>query len=74
VRLPSPFALPRAANGPGRNISLPCNEPGSCPCEIGAGLIYSLLKSVVMANKLYLNAIITREVITLVNIFFQLIC
>jgi hypothetical protein len=41
----------------------------SCPREIGAGLVYSLLKSVVMANKLYLNAIIRYTVIMLVNIF-----
>lgn len=42
----------------GRDISPSCNEPASRPREIGAGLLSSLLKSVVTANKLYLNAAI----------------
>ena len=44
-------------------------DPGSCPREIGAGLRYSLLNSVVMKNKFYLNATIRHSVITLVNTF-----
>ena len=65
------FMLPRMPNGPGGNISLSCNEPGSCPGETGAGLLYSLLKSVLMTNKLYLDAPIRFAVIMLVNTFFR---
>ena len=42
-------------NALGRDISLSCIEPGSRPREIGAGLLYSLPKSVVLANNLCLN-------------------
>jgi len=71
VRFPSVFMLLRMPNGPGGNISLSCNEPGSCPREIGAGLLYSLLKSVLMTNKLYLDGPIRFAVIMLVNTFFR---
>src|SRR5208337_643009 len=47
----------------------PVINAGSCPREIGAGLLYSLLKSVVMANKLCPNESIGRAVITLGNTF-----
>jgi len=68
-----PFTIcppPRRPNGLGRNVSLSCNEPGSRPCEIGGGLLYSSLESVVKANKLYLNATSRYAVIMLVNTFF----
>jgi hypothetical protein len=64
--------VPAQAKRSGLGIRLSCNEPGSCPREIGAGLLYSLLKSS-MANKLYLNATIEHQVNRLVNTFFQLI-
>ena len=54
-------------------MSTSCNEPGSRPRKIGAGLRYSLLNAVVMANKLYLDATIICAVIMLVNTFFSLV-
>jgi hypothetical protein len=61
--------LLRRPSGLGRDISLSCNEPGSCPCEIGAGLDYALLKSVAMATELSMDGIIKHTASMLVNIF-----
>src|SRR5271157_1317037 len=47
-------------------------NPGSCPRAIGTGLRYSLLKLIVLANYLYLNATIKRAANALVKTFLRI--